>query len=139
MTGLERRTSSHSTLAGLARDFVARLGSGSVVTEPAALRTYECDGLTAYRSIPGLVVLPETTADVAFVVRRCHEPGAPFAPRGPGPGLPGGALPQTDGVLVVLSRMTRFRSVDLADQRAVLQPGVINLDVTRRSGPDYFY
>jgi glycolate oxidase len=139
MTGSERRSSSHSTLAELARDCVARLGEHAVVTERAALRTYECDGLTAYRCIPGLVVLPETTADVAFVVRRCHELGVPFVARGAGTGLSGGALPQTDGVLVVLSRMTEFRDIDIADQRAVVQPGVINLEVTRRAGPDYFY
>src|SRR3954451_8468749 len=93
-------------LADLARDFIARLGDDSVVTERAALRTYECDGLAAYRCIPGLVVLPRSTEDVAYVVRRCHESGVPFVARGAGTGLSGGALPRTDGVLVVLSRMS---------------------------------
>src|SRR3954465_7984385 len=107
-------------LADLARDFVARLGDEGVVTERAALRTYECDGLTAYRCIPGLVVLPVTTQQVSFVVRRCHELGVPFAARGAGTGLSGGALPQTDGVLIVLSRMTQIRAVGIDDQRAVV-------------------
>jgi glycolate oxidase len=127
-------------LAQLSRDCVARLGADAVVTEAAALRTYECDGLTAYRSVPGLVVLPETTQEVAFVVRRCHELGVPFVARGAGTGLSGGALPQTDGVLIVLTRMARPLAVDIPDQRAVVQPGVANLDVTRLAAPDgYFY
>src|SRR3954449_6803578 len=93
-------------LAGLAADFVARLGGESVVTERAALRTYECDGLATYRCTPGLVVLPRATDEVAYVVRRCHDERVPFVARGSGTGLSGGALPRGDGVLVVLSRMT---------------------------------
>ena len=126
-------------LAALADDCVRELGEDAVVTERAALRTYECDGLTAYRCIPGLVVLPRTTAQVAFVVRRCHALGIPFVARGAGTGLSGGALPSTDGVLVVLSRMTAFLDLDADDQRAVVQPGVVNLDVTRRAAPHGYY
>src|SRR4051812_24707330 len=126
-------------LADLARDFVARLGGESVVVERAALRTYECDGLAAYRCIPGLVVLPRTTDEVAYVVKRCHAAGIPFVARGAGTGLSGGALPREDGVLVVLSRMSRIREVDVDDQRAVVEPGAINLDVTRAASPDGFY
>src|SRR4051812_12944728 len=126
-------------LADLARDFVARLGDESVVTERAALRTYECDGLAAYRCIPGLVVLPRTTDEVAYVVKRCHDAGIPFVARGSGTGLSGGALPHSDGVLVVLSRMTTIKDVDVDDQRAVVEPGVVNLAVTRAAGPHGFY
>src|SRR3954468_21350248 len=126
-------------LAGLAADFVSRLGDESVVTERAALRTYECDGLAAYRCIPGLVVLPRTTDEVAYVVRRCHDEGVPFVARGAGTGLSGGALPREDGVLIVMSRMSRIREVDVDDQRAVVEPGAINLDVTRAASPDGFY
>jgi glycolate oxidase len=124
----------------LAADFVRVLGVNAVVTERAALRTYECDGLTAYRCIPGLVVLPETTAQVSYVVRRCHEMGVPFVARGAGTGLSGGALPVETGVLVVMSRMTEVRQVDIADERAVVQPGVVNLELTRQAAPHgYFY
>ena len=127
-------------LSTLAADFVRVLGADSVVTERAALRTYECDGLTAYRCIPGLVVLPETTAQVSYVVRRCHELGVPFVARGAGTGLSGGALPVETGVLIVLSRMTEVCHVDVADERAVVQPGVVNLELTRRAAPyGYFY
>ena len=135
MTG----TTSHSTVTeGLAGDFVAALGADAVVTERAALRTYECDGLTAYRCTPALVVLPRTTEQVAFVVRRCAELGVPFVARGSGTGLSGGALPRADGVLIVLSRMTGVLSVDVDDQRAVVQPGVVNLDITRAAAPEGF-
>jgi glycolate oxidase len=126
-------------LESLAREFIARLGADSVVTERAALRTYECDGLAAYRCIPGLVVLPRTTDEVAYAVRRCHDEGIPFVARGAGTGLSGGALPRQDGVLVVLSRMSRIREVDVDDQRAIVEPGAINLDVTRAASPDGFY
>ena len=131
---------SRVTLNGLARDFVKRLGDSAVVTEKAALRTYECDGLTAYRCIPGLVVLPATTEQVAYVVRRCHEQRVPFVARGAGTGLSGGALPSEDGVLIVLSRMTNVVSVDIDDQRVVVQPGVANLEVSRLvASHGYFY
>ncbi|MDQ1746202.1 MAG: glycolate oxidase [Frankiaceae bacterium] len=124
----------------LARDFVAALGPAAVVTDRVQLRTYECDGLTAYRCIPGLVVLPETAAQVAYVVRRCAEESAPFVARGAGTGLSGGALPVATGVLVVLSRLTAIRSVSVDDERVVVEPGVVNLDVSRAVAADgYFY
>src|SRR3954471_11490406 len=123
----------------LAADFVARLGQESVVTERAALRTYECDGLAAYRCTPGLVVLPRSTDEAAYAVRRCHELGVPFVARGSGTGLSGGALPRGDGVLIVLARMTQLLDVDVDDQRAVVEPGVVNLDVTRAVQGDGFY
>jgi glycolate oxidase len=127
-------------LSALAADFVRVLGDDSVVTERAALRTYECDGLTAYRCIPGLVVLPRTTAQVSYVVRRCHEEGVPFVARGSGTGLSGGALPVETGVLIVMSRMTGVHAVDIDDERAVVEPGVVNLELTRRAAPHgYFY
>jgi len=127
-------------LPNLAADFARVLGDDCVITERAALRTYECDGLTAYRCIPGLVVLPETTAQVSYVVRRCHELGVPFVARGSGTGLSGGALPMETGVLIVMSRMTKVFSVDIDDERAVVQPGVVNLELTRRAAPyGYFY
>src|SRR3954452_19836383 len=100
----------------LAAEFVARLGDDSVVTERAALRTYECDGLAAYRCIPGLVVLPRTTEEVAFVVRRCHELGVPFVARGSGTGLSGGALPVETGVLIVMTRMAAIKQVRVDDE-----------------------
>ncbi|HET7310182.1 MAG TPA: FAD-linked oxidase C-terminal domain-containing protein [Mycobacteriales bacterium] len=137
MTG--RVKGENVTLNTLARDFIARLGRDAVVTDRVQLRTYECDGLAAYRCVPGLVVLPRTTDEVSYVVRRCHEAGIPFVARGSGTGLSGGALPREDGVLIVMSRMSRIREVDVDDQRAVVEPGAINLDVTRSAAPEGFY
>src|SRR5204863_1831124 len=76
-------------------------GADYVITDPAELRTYECDGLTSQRSIPGLVVLPEPAEQVAGVVRACAAAGVPFVARGSGTGLSGGALAPVDGVLIV--------------------------------------
>ncbi|MEV5502189.1 FAD-linked oxidase C-terminal domain-containing protein [Nonomuraea fuscirosea] len=102
----------------------------SVITDPVRLRTYECDGLTYHRATPGVVVLPDTAEQVARVVRLCNDFGVPFVARGSGTGLSGGALPREDGVLIVTSRMRAILEIDLADRRAVVEPGVTNLAIT---------
>ncbi|HEX3823170.1 MAG TPA: FAD-linked oxidase C-terminal domain-containing protein [Mycobacteriales bacterium] len=124
----------------LVADCVRHFAPSQVITDHAQLRTYECDGLASYRCTPGLVILASSTADVAFVVRRCAELGVPFIARGSGTGLSGGALPRTDGVLIVMSRMDRIVSVNVDDERAVVEPGVINAHLTRASAPlGYYY
>jgi glycolate oxidase len=115
-------------------------GPDGVVTDPADLRTYECDGLTSHRAAPGLVVLPRTAEQVAAVVRVCAGAGVPFVARGSGTGLSGGALPRTDGVLIVTSRMRRIIAIDPDSQRAIVEPGVTNLAVSNAARPfGYFY
>ena len=107
------------------REEVARVVSpGSLISEPAQLHTYECDGLTGYRVTPALVVLPATTEEVAAVVRLCARHRIPFVARGAGTGLSGGALPVADGIVIGLARMRSILSVDVANQRGVVQPGV---------------
>jgi glycolate oxidase len=123
----------------LIRRMTAIFGPSGVISERNQLRTYECDGLAAFRVIPGLVVLAETAEQVRDAVRVCHELGVPFVARGSGTGLSGGALPVSDGVLIVLSRMRRIIEVDIPNQRAVLEPGVINLDVTKAVAPHGYY
>lgn len=115
------------------------VGADGVVARPEQLRTYESDGLASYRVAPALVVLPTSTAQVQGVIRVCHREGIPFVPRGSGTGLSGGALPVEGGVVVGLSRMREVLSVDLVNQRAVVQPGVINLWVTQRVAPAGLY
>ena len=119
-------------LAALLRDTV---GTERVLTDPTQLRTYECDGLTNFRARPGVVVLAESRQHVVDTVRLCAQQGVPFVARGSGTGLSGGALPVADGVLIVLTRMRAILSTSPDDQRAVVEPGVINLWVTRDAAP----
>jgi len=117
----------------------AIVGSSGIVRDEHELHVYESDGLARLRSTPAVAVLPASTSEVQGVVRLCHEQGVPFVARGHGTGLSGGALPVPDGVLIVLTRLNRVIDVDLANQRIVVEPGVINLDVTRRVAPQGFY
>src|SRR5579863_7336888 len=110
-------------------------GAGNVVTDPLELRTYECDGLTSHRSVPALVVLPAAAAEVASVVAACAAAGVPFVARGSGTGLSGGALPREDGVLIVMSRMRSIVEIDPVSRRAVVEPGVTNLAVSKAAAP----
>ncbi len=123
-------------LAALLR---SEIGPARVITDRAELRTYECDSLAHYKVVPAIVALPQSAADVAAVVRACVGAGVPFVARGSGTGLSGGALPHTDGVLIVTAQMRRIIEVAPADERAVVQPGVINLQVTRAATPHGYY
>jgi glycolate oxidase len=115
-------------------------GAGNVVSDPAELRTYECDGLTAHRCVPAVVVLPESAGQVAAVVKECARARVPFVARGSGTGLSGGALPRADGVLVVMTKMRKIIEIDPASRRAVVEPGVTNLSVSQAAQPfGYFY
>ena len=111
----------------------------AVVAAPQELLTYDCDGLTFHRHQPPLVVLPETTAQVAAVVRLCAEAGVPFVARGSGTGLSGGAVAEQEALVIATSRMRSILSIDLANRQVVVQPGVINSWVTRAVAGDGFY
>jgi glycolate oxidase len=115
------------------------LPPAGVITDSAELRTYECDGLAHYRVEPGLVVIPENAEQLAAVVKTCAEHRVPFVARGSGTGLSGGALPRADGVLIVTSRMRTILEMRADDQRAVVEPGVINLSVTKAAAPHGYY
>ncbi|GAA3755186.1 glycolate oxidase [Spinactinospora alkalitolerans] len=126
-------------LGALVPHLRAVCGDDGVITDAARRRTYESDGITYHAAVPGVVVLPTTAEQVAAVVRLCAERGVPFVPRGSGTGLSAGALPRPDGVLIVTSRMRRILEVDIDAQRAVVEPGVFNLDVTRAAAPHGYY
>src|SRR5438094_4670216 len=115
------------------------VGERNCITEPEQLRVYECDGLTSFRLVPGLVVLPATTAEVAEVARIARAHGLPLVPRGSGTGLSGGALPVPGCVLVGLARMKRIAEIDLENGWMRVEPGVINLEVSRRLEPSGYY
>jgi glycolate oxidase len=111
-----------------------------VLVRPEQLRTYECDGLTNFRVVPTAVVLPQTAEQVREVVKLCARDNVPFVSRGSGTGLSGGALPVEGGIVISLARMNRILEVDISNARVVVEPGVINLDVTRKvAAYGYFY
>lgn len=120
--------------------FAAALGPDKVVRRKEELLVYECDGLTSYRQRPAVVVLPNSTEEVAAAVKICHRFQVPFVARGAGTGLSGGALPLEDSVLIVTATMGRILDIDLVNQRVVVQPGVINNWVTQAvSGAGFYY
>jgi glycolate oxidase len=120
-------------------ELAAAVGRGACLTDPGDLRTYECDGLDGFRIRPRVVVLPATTEETAAVVRIARRYGMPIVPRGSGTGLSGGALPAAGCLLVVLSRMNRILAIDLENRRMRVQPGVINLDVSRAIAAHGYY
>src|SRR5262250_2155928 len=101
-----------------------------VIAEEDARRPYESDGLTAYRTLPLLVVLPSTTEQVARVLRYCCDHKIKVVPRGAGTSLSGGALPLADGIILGMAKFNRVLEVDFANRCVVAQPGVTNLGVT---------
>jgi glycolate oxidase len=120
--------------------FRTALTPGAVISSPEQLHTYECDALSSFRVMPQAVLLPSTTEQVQAIVRICHAHQIPFVARGSGTGLSGGALPVDNGIVVSLARMNRILEVDFLNQRIVVEPGVINLNVTARVlSQDYFY
>src|SRR5580693_8834715 len=113
-------------------------GEGVIASEEA-MRPYESDGLTAYRQLPMVVVLPETTAQVAAVLAYCHREGVRVVPRGAGTSLSGGALPLGDGVLLGMAKFSRVREIDFDNRVAVVEPGVTNLAVSAAVADRGFY
>jgi glycolate oxidase len=118
----------------------AIVGKAGVIRRKEELLTYECDGLASYRQRPALVVLPRTTEEVAGVVKICHDHNLPWVARGAGTGLSGGALPHSEGVLIVTARMSKILHQDLDNHCITVQPGVINNWVTQAvSGAGFYY
>jgi len=127
-------------VAAVVDEIVGAIGRDAVLTEPAELLPFESDGLARLRQRPGLVVFPGSAEEVQAIVRACHRHGVPFVARGHGTGLSGGALPIAEGVLIVLTRLNRIIDVDADNQRITVEPGVINLDVSRRvAALGYYY
>ncbi|ODN71705.1 putative FAD-linked oxidoreductase [Methylobrevis pamukkalensis] len=129
----------HARRASIAAALRRILPGEGVLDGDIALRPYESDGLTAYRQPPLLVVLPETTAEVAAILKYCHGEGIKVVPRGAGTSLSGGALPLADGVLMSMMKFNRILDVDFPNRCAVVQPGVTNLGITRAVEHAGFY
>ena len=110
-----------------------------VIAEEEELRAYECDGLTAYRQMPLIVVLPETTEQVSDVLQYCYGEGIKIVPRGAGTSLSGGALPLADGITLGLGKFNRILEVDYKNRCVRAQTGVTNLAITNAVNSEGFY
>jgi glycolate oxidase len=120
------------------RELQRALGKERVLSTPEELVAYEFDG-TIERGKPQAVVFPEATEHVAAAVRIAHRFDVPVVPRGAGTGLSGGAVATVGGVIVALTRMKRIVSIDPVNQIAVVEPGVVNLDLSRAAAPYGLY
>lgn len=124
---VSKRIEKQQKLAGIFRAF---LDFESVIDQPTSLAAYECDGLSAYRQTPLLVLLPETVAQVQQIVRECNERRVPIVSRGAGTSLSGGALPHEDGIVLSLAKMNHILDIDKLSRSARVEPGVRNLAVS---------
>ncbi|MBT5267488.1 MAG: FAD-binding protein [Rhodospirillaceae bacterium] len=115
------------------------IAPNGVIAEDDEMRVYESDGLSAYRTLPMVVVLPETTAQVAAILKYCGEAGIKVVPRGAGTSLSGGALPLADGVLLGLGKFNRVLDIDYDNRTVTAQPGVTNLAITHAVQDQGFY
>lgn len=129
---IERR----AAIAAALRQIVP--GEG-VIEAPVEMRAFETDGLTAYRQMPLVVVLPETVEQVSAVLRHAYENGIKVVPRGAGTSLSGGALPLADGILLGMAKFNRVLEIDYANRCAVVQPGVTNLAISKAVEHKGFY
>jgi glycolate oxidase len=115
------------------------LPAGRVLRQPAQLAAYESDGLTAFRTAPLAVVVPENVDEVIALVRFCHAEKLPFVARGSGTSLSGGSLPVAGGIVITLNRLNRILRLDPGQRTAVVEPGVINSEVSLAAAPHGLY
>ncbi len=120
-----------SQLTTLTRDLSAIVGNEAVITDPTALRTYDCDAYTIEKALPTVVVLPQTTEQVVAIVRYANRVNLPIVPRGAGTGLSGGALAVNGGIVIATTRMTQILWVDTRNRRLRAQAGAVNIQLTR--------
>lgn len=124
-----------STLRGLESIFPEQ----RLLCDPAFLAAFESDGLTAFRTKPLGVVIPETAEEVIAAVRWCHDHSVPFVARGSGTSLSGGSLPVADGIVIALNRLNKILRLDPQERVAVVEPGVVNQHVTNAAAPYGLY
>ncbi len=120
-------------------DLAKALPPAALISDTTELRAYECDALTAYRCLPMAVVLPDSTEQVAAILRVCHDHGVPVVPRGSGTSLAGGALPTEDSVILGVARLRDVLEVNLDDRYIRVQAGMTNLAVTEEVADEGFF
>jgi glycolate oxidase len=128
----QTNTANTVSLAAKFRQFI---DGDYVVAAAESKRPFECDGLSVYKQMPGLVVAPSSTDEICKIMRLCHQHRVPVVVRGAGTGLSGGALPHPDGVLLSLARLSNILEVDPDSGLARVQPGVTNLAISEASAP----
>lgn len=106
------------------------LPESCIVSDPVSMKPYECDGLSAYRQMPRVVVLPETVKHVQAVMKICQQTGTPIVPRGAGTSLSGGAMPHKNGVVLSVARLNTILHIDAQNRTATVQAGVRNLQIS---------
>ncbi len=114
----------------LIRELQSIVGFKGVITDPNELVVYETDGLSVFKHTPDLVVFPRNSEEVAAVVKALRRCGMPIVPRGVGTGLSGGALPERGGAVVATTRMNRILEVDIRNRCALVEAGVVNIQIT---------
>jgi glycolate oxidase len=125
--------------AALIERLQSHLGEDAVLSKPADLKLYEYDG-GVDRHLPELVVFPQTTDDVIEIVKAAGEFNVTIVGRGAGTGLSGGSIARAGGIVISFARMNKILEIDIENERAVLQPGVVNLDITQAVQPfGYFF
>jgi glycolate oxidase len=135
----EPREVSAQERQALIRDLATVLPPASLLHQQEDLKPYECDGLSAYRRTPMLVVLPETIEQVQTIMRTCRDHRVPVVARGAGTGLSGGAFPLANGVLLGLAKFNRILQIDADNRCAHVQPGVRNLAISEAALPHGLY
>lgn len=128
-----------SVRSGLEQELRSFLPPDSILVQEEEVRPYECDGLSVYRQLPLLVVLPRTLVEVQRILRLCQARRIPVVARGAGTGLSGGALPLGDGIVLSLARFNRILELDPVARTARLEPGVRNLAITQAAAPHGLY
>jgi len=139
MTAVQDPQTSSSNIAGFLARIADELPPTCVMAQADQTRAFECDGLTLYREIPPVVLLPESETQVVAIVNACREFGIPIVPRGAGTGLSGGATPHPHGVVVGMTRFNRILRIDPEACTAVVQPGVRNLAISEAVAPCGLY
>jgi len=115
---------------GMLARLKGRIPAHCILTRAEDTRPYECDGLSLYRNLPPVVILPEDEEQVVAVMQACHAFNIPIVPRGAGTGLSGGAMPHSRGVLLGVSKLNRILSINAESATAVVEPGVRNLAIS---------
>ena len=138
-SGISGAGSPDVVMIALAAEVEKLLGRQGYLHKPEDLTLYEYDG-GIDKARPDLVVFPQSRDDVVAIVKLARERGVPIVGRGAGTGLSGGAIPRAGGMVVSFARMNRILEIDLANERAVVEPGVVNIDISNAVDADgYFY